>query len=170
MIDPKLLRQSTAEVARNLARRGFRFDTENYLALEERRKALQVETESLRSKRNASAKTIGKAKARGEEIEPLLAAVKDLGDKLESSETDLQEVLAALDGELDEHALAEQVKRNTRAYVKRQRAWYRKEPGVHWLDAGDAPEALVDAALALWRRAEGASNQAQSDDPGPQAP
>ena len=96
MIDPKLLRQSTAEVARNLARRGFTFDTENYLALEERRKALQVETEALRGERNASAKSIGKSKAQGEDIEPLLAAVKDLGDKLESSETSLQEVQAAL--------------------------------------------------------------------------
>jgi len=96
MIDPKLLRQSTEEVAGNLGRRGFTFDTENYLALEERRKTLQVDTESLRSERNASAKSIGKAKAQGEDIEPLLAAVKDLGDKLESSEADLQEVQAAL--------------------------------------------------------------------------
>ena len=47
MIDPKLLRQSAAEVAANLARRGFEFDAEAYLALEERRKALQVETEQL---------------------------------------------------------------------------------------------------------------------------
>jgi seryl-tRNA synthetase len=96
MIDPKLLRQSTAEVARNLARRGFTFDTGNYLALEERRKALQVETESLRSERNSSAKGIGKAKAQGEDIEPLLAAVKDLGDKLESNEAALQEIQAEL--------------------------------------------------------------------------
>jgi seryl-tRNA synthetase len=96
MIDPKLLRQSTAEVAQNLARRGFTFDTGNYLALEERRKALQVETESLRSERNASAKSIGKAKAQGEDIEPLLAAVKDLGDKLESNEAALQEIQAEL--------------------------------------------------------------------------
>ena len=96
MIDPKLLRQSTAEVARNLARRGFVFDTENYLALEERRKALQVETEALRSERNSSAKSIGKAKAQGDDIAPLLVAVKDLGDRLESSESALQEVQAAL--------------------------------------------------------------------------
>jgi seryl-tRNA synthetase len=87
MIDPKLLRQSTA---------GFTFDTGNYLALEERRKALQVETESLRSERNSSAKGIGKAKAQGEDIEPLLAAVKDLGDKLESNEAALQEIQAEL--------------------------------------------------------------------------
>ncbi|MCP5089341.1 MAG: serine--tRNA ligase [Gammaproteobacteria bacterium] len=96
MIDPKLLRQSTAEVAANLARRGFEFDSENYLALEERRKALQVETENLRSERNSSAKSIGKAKAEGADIEPLLAAVKELGDRLESHESALQEIQQAL--------------------------------------------------------------------------
>ena len=96
MIDPKLLRQSAADVAANLARRGFDFDAGAYLALEERRKALQVETERLQSERNASAKSIGKAKAQGEDIEPLLAAVKDLGDRLEASEKALQEVQGEL--------------------------------------------------------------------------
>jgi seryl-tRNA synthetase len=96
MIDPKLLRQSAAEVAANLARRGFEFDADGYLALEERRKSLQVETEQLQAERNTSAKAIGKAKAQGEDIEPLLAAVKDLGDRLEASETALQEVRCEL--------------------------------------------------------------------------
>ena len=96
MIDPKLLRQSAPEVAQNLARRGFTFDTVEYLALEERRKALQVETESLRSDRNSSAKRIGMAKAKGEDIAPLLAAVKDLGDQLESNEAALQDVQKSL--------------------------------------------------------------------------
>ncbi len=96
MLDPKLLRQSAADVASNLARRGFEFDAAAYLALEERRKALQVETEQLQSERNASAKRIGKAKAQGEDIEPLLAAVKDLGERLEACETALQDALAEL--------------------------------------------------------------------------
>jgi len=96
MIDPKLLRQSAADVAANLARRGFEFDADAYLGLEERRKALQVETEQLQSERNASAKRIGKAKAQGEDIEPLLAAVKDLGDRLEAGEKALQEVQGQL--------------------------------------------------------------------------
>ena len=96
MIDPKLLRQSAADVAANLARRGFDFDADAYLELEERRKALQVETEQLQSERNASAKSIGKAKAQGEDITPLLGAVKELGDRLEASETALQEVQAQL--------------------------------------------------------------------------
>jgi seryl-tRNA synthetase len=96
MIDPKFLRQSAADVAANLARRGFEFDADAYLALEERRKALQVETEQLQSERNASAKRIGQAKAQGEDIEPLLAAVKDLGDRLEAGEEALQEVQGQL--------------------------------------------------------------------------
>lgn len=96
MIDPKLLRQATSRVAANLLRRGFQFDTEEYLALEERRKHLQVETQQLQSERNASAKSVGKAKAQGEDIEPLLAAVKNLGDRLAASETALQEVQTGL--------------------------------------------------------------------------
>jgi seryl-tRNA synthetase len=93
MIDPKLLRQDAAGVAANLARRGFEFDADAYLALEEQRKTLQVETEELRNERNTSSKTIGKAKAQGENIEPLLAAVKELGEKLDSNEARLQELL-----------------------------------------------------------------------------
>ena len=96
MIDPKLLRQSAADVAANLARRGFEFDAGGYLALEERRKSLQVETERLQNERNTSAKSIGKAKSQGEDIEPLLAAVKQLGERLEASEAALQEVQGEL--------------------------------------------------------------------------
>jgi len=92
MIDPKLLRNAAADVAANLARRGFRFDADGYLALEERRKALQVDTERLQNERNTSAKSVGKAKAQGQDIAPLLAAVKDLGEQLEASESALQAV------------------------------------------------------------------------------
>jgi seryl-tRNA synthetase len=96
MIDPKKLRQAANDVAANLQRRGFEFDADGYVALEEKRKTRQVEVESLRAERNSSAKNIGKAKAQGEDVEPLLAAVKDLGDKLEAAEKDL----AAVQGEL----------------------------------------------------------------------
>jgi len=92
MIDPKLLRQATADVTANLARRGFVFDADGYLALEERRKTLQVETEDLRNERNTSSKDIGKAKAQGEDIAPLLDAVKKLGEKLDGNEAELQSV------------------------------------------------------------------------------
>ena len=96
MIDPKLLRQSPDTVAANLARRGFTFDAAAYDALDERRKALQVETESLQAERNASAKKIGQAKAQGADIAPLLAAVQDLGEKLSEAERALKSAQADL--------------------------------------------------------------------------
>jgi seryl-tRNA synthetase len=97
MIDTKLLRQSTEEVARNLSRRGISFDVAGYRALDDRRKALQLEVESLRNEKNVSAKAIGQAKAKGEEAVALLEAVKNLGDRLDTAERVLQEVLAQLE-------------------------------------------------------------------------
>jgi len=94
MIDPRLLRTAAADVAVNLARRGFAFDADGYLALDERRKSLQVEAERLRSERNASAKRIGKAKAEGADIAPLLKAVEDLGGRLDAIDAELQSVLS----------------------------------------------------------------------------
>jgi seryl-tRNA synthetase len=96
MIDPKKLRQAAADVAANLKRRGFDFDADGYLALEEKRKTTQVDVESLRADRNSSAKNIGKAKAQGEDVEPLLAAVKDLGDRLDAAEKNLADVQGEL--------------------------------------------------------------------------
>jgi seryl-tRNA synthetase len=92
MIDPRLLRQATDEVAANLARRGAAFDAAQWRALEDRRKALQVDTEKLRNEKNSRAKAIGQAKARGEDIEPLLAASKESGAELDAAEQALQTV------------------------------------------------------------------------------
>ena len=96
MIDQKLLRTSAQAVAKNLLRRNFIFDADGYTALEDQRKTLQVDVEKLRSERNASAKNIGKAKAQGEDIGPLLAAVEDLGAKLEKSDQSLNALQAEL--------------------------------------------------------------------------
>jgi seryl-tRNA synthetase len=96
MIDPKLLRQAAHDVAANLARRGHVFDANAYLDLDGRRKALQLETESLQNERNTRSKSIGKAKAAGEDIAPLLAEVQDLGDRLDARQAELQDVAARL--------------------------------------------------------------------------
>ncbi len=96
MIDPKLLRTATDEVAKNLARRGLHFDARAYLALENRRKSLQVATENLQSERNTRSKSIGRAKAQGEDIETLVASVRDLGERLENSRAELQAVQTEL--------------------------------------------------------------------------
>lgn len=82
MLDPKLLRQDLSELASKLARCGYQLDTVKLGELERARRSLQIESEELQAKRNASAKAIGKAKAAGEDVAPLLAAVANLGDEL----------------------------------------------------------------------------------------
>jgi seryl-tRNA synthetase len=72
MLDPKRLRIEPDEVAVQLQRRGFALDTDTLQALEERRKHLQVETQALQNERNTKSRSIGKAKAAGEDIQPLL--------------------------------------------------------------------------------------------------
>jgi seryl-tRNA synthetase len=94
MIDPKTLRNETEQVAGNLARRGYRLDVDAFESLEAERKAVQLETESLRKARNDSAKAVGMAKARGEDIEPLLAAQKQAGEKLAEREARLEVLLS----------------------------------------------------------------------------
>ena len=96
MLDPHLLRQSLDQVACRLARRGFVLDKETYLALEERRKALQVRTQRLQNERNTRSKAIGQAKARGEDIEPLKAEVARLGEELKACQEELGEVQTRL--------------------------------------------------------------------------
>ncbi|MCU7907193.1 MAG: serine--tRNA ligase [Candidatus Thiodiazotropha sp. (ex Epidulcina cf. delphinae)] len=101
MLDPRLLRNNLGEVARQLARRGYRLDTGQIGELEERRKRLQIDAEELQNERNSRSKSIGKAKAAGEDIQPLLADVAELGDKLKA----LQEQLSGVQGELAEITL-----------------------------------------------------------------
>ena len=92
MLDMKLLRQDPAAVAARLAVKGYRLDVEAFNALETERKRLQSETERLQNERNVKSKGIGQAKARGEDIQPLLDAVKDLGDRLDAAKATFDEV------------------------------------------------------------------------------
>ena len=96
MLDPKLIRSDIDKVAQQLARRGFNLDVASISALEEERKSVQVETQNLQNEKNQNAKAIGKAKAQGEDIQPLLDAVADLGDKLKAAETRLDEIQGKL--------------------------------------------------------------------------
>ena len=97
MLDPKLLRTEPDRVAANLARRGFRLDIAALAALEERRKAVQIRTDALRSERNTRSKAIGQAKAKGADVAPLLREVEALGADLAASEADFAAVQAEVD-------------------------------------------------------------------------
>lgn len=96
MLDPNLLRNKPDEVAAAVGRRGFKLDITHLQQLETERKSLQIETEQLQNERNTRSKAIGQAKARGEDIQPLLDEVADLGEKLKQSEAKLEGLQARL--------------------------------------------------------------------------
>ncbi len=98
MLDPKRLRTDPGEIAALLSKRGFKFDVDRFHDLELRRKRLQVETQDLQNERNTRSKSIGKAKAAGEDIQPLLDEVAQLGDRLKTAQTELSTLQDELQG------------------------------------------------------------------------
>jgi seryl-tRNA synthetase len=97
MLDSKILRSDLDTVVARLKTKNFSFDVATFNRLEEQRKSLQVSTENLQSERNSRSRTIGEAKANGEDIQPLLDEVSSLGDQLKSAEVELGRLQAELD-------------------------------------------------------------------------
>jgi seryl-tRNA synthetase len=97
VIDSKLLRTNPEEVATNLARRGFMLDVVAVKAIDERRKRAQIEADRLRADRNAKARQVGQAKARGEDVAPLLAQNDSLGHDMSKAEAEIAAAQAEFD-------------------------------------------------------------------------
>ncbi len=97
MLDPKIVRNDPFAIANKLKIKKYDFDVARFQALEEQRKQLQIETESLQSERKAKSTSIGQAQASGEAIQPLLDSVSTLGDDLDKAKHQLMEVQAELD-------------------------------------------------------------------------
>ncbi|MAL02772.1 MAG: serine--tRNA ligase [Arenimonas sp.] len=103
MLDPNLLRGHLADTAARLKQtRGFDLDVATFERLEAERKAIQGRTQELQNLRNTRSKAIGQAKAKGEDVAPLMAEVAGIGDELKASEARLDE----LRGELEAISLA----------------------------------------------------------------
>ena len=99
MLDIQLLRTDAAAVAAKLAQRGFVFDPAAFDALEAQRKALQMRTEELQSRRNSMSKQIGALKGQGKhaEAEAAMAEVAQIKTDLEQADADYQSVQAQID-------------------------------------------------------------------------
>jgi len=97
MLDPQLLRHDLESVTAALARRGYHLDMEQFAALESRRKQLQTRVEELQGRRNSRSREIGKAKAAGQDIQPLKQEVAKLAEELAAGQEQLDDVRAALD-------------------------------------------------------------------------
>ncbi len=97
MLDPALLRSDPADLALQLAKRGYALDVPALESLEAERKRIQVRTQELQNLRNTRSKAIGQAKAKGEDVAPLLAEVAGFGEELKQSEAQLDEIRAKLE-------------------------------------------------------------------------
>ena len=97
MLSKKQLRNNIESVEKALKKRNFSFDINKLTDLENKRKKNQVETQELQNLRNTQSKSIGKAKASGEDIAPLLAEVADLGDKLDAVKSELLTIQSQID-------------------------------------------------------------------------
>ena len=97
MLDPKLLRTELNTVAAGLARRGFVLDVSTFERLESERKDAQVEAERLLAERNSRSKAIGQAKAKGEDVQPLLDEVASLGARMDAAKARFNAVAEQMD-------------------------------------------------------------------------
>ena len=98
MLDPVLLRQHLADTAARLRdSRGFDLPVSRLESLEAERKQIQVRTQELQNLRNTRSKAIGQAKAKGEDVAPLLAEVAGFGEELKLSEARLVEIQADIE-------------------------------------------------------------------------
>ncbi len=97
MLDPKSVRSDPAAIALTLKKKGFELDVEHFRNLEAKRKTLQQKAENTQAERNARSKDIGKAKAAGEDIAPLLTEVNALKAAHESAQQELKAVQTELE-------------------------------------------------------------------------
>jgi seryl-tRNA synthetase len=97
MLDPRLFRTDLDFVNEQLNRRSFIFNSESYIELEARRKDVQIKTQELQNERNSRSKAIGQAKAKGEDVQPLLDLVQHLGDELKAAEAVLTDIQSEME-------------------------------------------------------------------------
>ena len=97
MLDPKLIRSDLGVVAEQLKKRGYELNVSAIEILEKNRKECQIRTEQFQNERNQRSKMIGKAKAAGEDIQPLLDAVAGLGESLDLAKKELEEIQDDMD-------------------------------------------------------------------------
>lgn len=92
MLDPKLMRNSTEQIAEEVKKRGFILDIKQFHSLEDQRKQLQVKIQELQNERNVRSKEVGYAKAAGQDVNLVLKSLKDLSDSLKKIEDEFVQI------------------------------------------------------------------------------
>ena len=100
MLDIKLIRESPDLVRQRLALRGSGDEARisEIAALDEQRRKLVAESDTLKAQRNQASKEIGAAKSKGQDTNAQMAAMKEVGDKIAA----LDARLSTLDAQLQD--------------------------------------------------------------------
>jgi len=99
MYDLKFVRTHSEVLREAIRKKGESADLDKVLALDERRRALLVEVETLKAERNARSQEIGKAKTTGADAAEAIAAMRAVAQRIK----DLDAELSANQQEIDEH-------------------------------------------------------------------
>jgi len=92
MIDPRWLLEKREEVEARLRTRGVEIDLEEFFVLADRKKGLQREVDELRSQRNRTSEQVGRQKKQGQDVGPLIEAMRRVGEEIEKKEVELKEI------------------------------------------------------------------------------
>ncbi|MCE9614597.1 MAG: serine--tRNA ligase [Lentisphaerae bacterium] len=99
MLDIKRIRENPDWVRQGLVARGAATEAvDNLRRVDETRRELLTDVESLKSQRNAASKQIGDLKKKGQDTGAAQAAVREVGDRIAA----LDERVRAVEGELDQ--------------------------------------------------------------------
>lgn len=101
MLDPKTIRSDAGLIARALRKKKFELDVTRLAELDSQRKILQTDTEALQNERNQRSKSIGKAKAAGEDVSEILQSMEGIKSELDTK----KEHLNLLQKELGDYLL-----------------------------------------------------------------
>ena len=97
MLDIKYLRQNAESIKQALLIKGFELDVNTFNSLENNRKSLQVEVESLQAERKELSSAFGQAKAKGEDVDELSKKIEINSNLLKEKEDELKPILVNLE-------------------------------------------------------------------------
>lgn len=101
MLDIKLLRNNFEEVKKALSKRNEEFDLSKFKDLDEKRRSLLSEVETLKNKQNVVSKQIPVMKKEGKDVRVILEEMKELSNQIKLLDTQVKET----DTELEEWML-----------------------------------------------------------------
>ncbi len=92
MLDPKIIREKTEIIYESLEKRGFSFDMDKLLKIDENRRRLIQESEKLKNTRNELSNEIAKSKKLGAHPQDKIDHLRNIGKQIEGLEQELRSV------------------------------------------------------------------------------